>query len=91
MEPLAKAEAEVKAVCDGYIVQIKADIDKGTFGVVLVRRPHPNHPYVTWYWAVADTSGNPVMSRTGAMLWSGHYFTTYEEAVEDFNGRRNPS
>jgi hypothetical protein len=46
-------------------------------GIVLARRDHELHPYVTWAYVENDLSST---------TW-GHYYEGYKEAWEDFIAR----
>ena len=74
---------------DGKKVLMVKESEEGGYGIVLYSRmvpPAVGRPlveYIVHRWAFEDTAGNPTR-----LLYDGGYYTSYEDALRDFDGRR---
>jgi hypothetical protein len=74
---------------EGKKVLMAKEAEEGGYGIVLYSRmvpPAVGRPlveYIVHRWAFKDTAGNPTR-----LLYDGGYYTSYEEALHDFDGRR---
>jgi hypothetical protein len=82
---LATVERLVRSKGEGNEVVVQVRRDGEGHGLVLYRRSG-YQPYVVHRWGTLDKSGQPIGD--GGILYSGQYFDTYEEAVEDFSTAR---
>ena len=86
-----KVAAQIRQSAPEGQIDTLVTFPEGNHGVVLADRgPAVHDRWAVWFWATSDTARAPIATPTGAILWSGGFYSDRSYAEHDLARRPRP-